>query len=45
MAEAPKSPQELYKMQKLFAETAMMPFLFNKDVTFQPGKYKKSFGF
>ena len=41
MSETPKSPQELYKMQKLFAETAMMPFLFNKDVTFQPDKYKK----
>lgn len=41
MEEKPKSPADLYKMQKLFAETAMMPFLFNKDVTFQPDKYKK----
>lgn len=41
MEETPKPPQELYKMQKLFAETAMMPFLFAKEVAFQPDKYKK----
>ena len=41
MPETPKSPSELYKMQKDFAETAMVPFLFAKDVDFQLDKYNK----
>ena len=39
--ETPKPPQDLFFMQKNFAEIAMTPFSFKKDVTFQLDKYNK----
>lgn len=41
MPEMPQPPKDLHQIQKLFAETAMTPFVFAEEVLCQPNAYKK----